>query len=292
MRIRSIGLTASRLLEHAGSACVWGRSRRGLFLQLSDKQVLFLSCEADPGPLTINLEGEWQALDRLATGSKVVFGTKTIEFPLTGIILPTTDARIWSPSPPSGWWLTHAGREAFLQSACEIVLEGAPVSPIIELLPYIAGKPTVTGEKSPAYLPLLEAVLQACELHDATRTCQALGAFLGLGRGLTPSGDDLVSGFLLAINRWESALSAGWEKAKLNSCLVQLALERTNTISANLIECASLGLADERLIMALEALMTGNTGPQECLQQLSGWGNSSGLDSLVGMALASQACLV
>jgi hypothetical protein len=57
-------------------------------------------------------------------------------------------------------------------------------------------------------------------------------------------------------------------------------------LSANLIECAASGKADERLIDALDGIMTGSPGPEECATLLLSWGNSSGGDSLAGMALA------
>jgi hypothetical protein len=46
---------------------------------------------------------------------------------------------------------------------------------------------------------------------------------------------------------------------------------------------------DERLILALDGIITGNIEPEFCVNLLAGWGNTSGFDSLIGMALFSLA---
>jgi hypothetical protein len=63
----------------------------------------------------------------------------------------------------------------------------------------------------------------------------------------------------------------------------------TATLSANLIECASLGQADERLTGALDGLLSGAVDPDRIAASLAGWGSSSGAGVLAGMWLASGA---
>ena len=60
------------------------------------------------------------------------------------------------------------------------------------------------------------------------------------------------------------------------------------TISANLIECAIDGQGDERLIAAGDSIIVGSTAIDECVAGLLDWGSSSGIDALIGMALASS----
>ncbi len=75
------------------------------------------------------------------------------------------------------------------------------------------------------------------------------------------------------------------EVEELTRHLLPLAYQKTTTLSANLIECASLGQADERLLLALDGIMTANPDPPTCAAALAAWGNTSGHDALVGMAL-------
>jgi len=109
---------------------------------------------------------------------------------------------------------------------------------------------------------------------------------LGLGAGLTPAGDDFILGFLLCLNRWQGALSPGVDLESLNRQMVRSAYRRTTQLSANLIECATLGLADERLVNGLDWLLSGETTDPDVLGNLLGWGNSSGVSVLAGFATA------
>jgi hypothetical protein len=132
----------------------------------------------------------------------------------------------------------------------------------------------------------LTALRQAWLSQDVTMIAASMLPLLGMGAGLTPSGDDLALGFLLALNRWGGVLAPGLDLKSLNLEIVQGAYERTTTLSANLIDCASQGQADERLILGLDGLLSEAYGPAICAASLAGWGNSSGVDALVGMGLA------
>jgi hypothetical protein len=59
-----------------------------------------------------------------------------------------------------------------------------------------------------------------------------------------------------------------------------------STLSANLIECATLGLADERLIEALDWLVSGRDQEATHIDELLNWGSSSGMDVFVGYVVA------
>jgi len=129
------------------------------------------------------------------------------------------------------------------------------------------------------------------ELREALRTDLSCAAeiacgLLGIGQGLTPSGDDVVVGLLLMLNRWQAALWPDGDLDSLNRRVVESAYTRTTLLSANLIECAALGQADERLINVVDCIVTGHPSESECVPHVLGWGASSGIDALVGMALA------
>lgn len=135
------------------------------------------------------------------------------------------------------------------------------------------------------YAPALESLYQSLKLR-ATKPCSnSLTAFLGLGQGLTPSGDDLIIGYLLTINRYRQ-LCPWISRLEFNSTIIATAYQRTTNLSANLIECAASGQADERLVNALDEFMSPLSGLDPRLSQLKNWGSSSGLDAWVGMMLA------
>lgn len=134
--------------------------------------------------------------------------------------------------------------------------------------------------------PLYHQLGQSLAASSVPAITAAIVPFLGLGRGLTPSGDDLTCGLLLTLNRFGAALAPQVDCAALNAAVLPQAYARTTLLSANLIECASRGQADERLLTALDGLMSGKPEAVSCAALLAGYGNSSGLDALAGMALA------
>jgi hypothetical protein len=91
-----------------------------------------------------------------------------------------------------------------------------------------------------------------------------------------------VLGLLLMLNRWQ----AEHDWSELNRAVIAAAYQKTTTISANLIECAAAGQADERLIAVVEGIAAGSTAWETCVEHVLGWGSSSGIDALVGMTIA------
>jgi hypothetical protein len=108
---------------------------------------------------------------------------------------------------------------------------------------------------------------------------------LGRGPGLTPAGDDLALGFLLGLNRWGDQLCPHLPPEPINQALTEAARHTTTALSASLIECAARGLADERLMAALDGLVTGNLGEGRIVDHFLGWGHTSGAAAMEGMGL-------
>ena len=110
---------------------------------------------------------------------------------------------------------------------------------------------------------------------------------LGSGQGLTPAGDDVVIGLLLSLNRWEEVLWPSGQLHEWNRQIVEAAYQRTTTLSANLIECATRGQGDERLIAVVDHLVCGGSRSSKIITDLLKWGSSSGRAALVGMRIAN-----
>ncbi|MEK7786367.1 MAG: DUF2877 domain-containing protein, partial [Chloroflexota bacterium] len=130
--------------------------------------------------------------------------------------------------------------------------------------------------------PLLPPGMKTLDLGIVSRAVRGFAV-------QTPSGDDVVAGLLLALDRWRPVLWPGGDLGRLNALVVEAAYKATTTLSANLIECAAQGESDERLVTALDSIVTGQPAASECAPLLLGWGNSSGADALVGMTLALTA---
>jgi hypothetical protein len=131
------------------------------------------------------------------------------------------------------------------------------------------------------------ALHAALRRRDWTAALPLAVELLGLGSGLTPSGDDLLIGLLLGLQRLSTAESDGATPLlAFGEALAAAARRRTTSLSASLLACAAQGQADERLVAALDGMTGGALQPGACAGLLLDWGSSSGCDALVGMALA------
>ncbi len=299
MNAHSIGLAAAQVTSRGGEAKVIGITSRGLFLSI-DQRVLFVSVERWRGPLTINVDRTFDC----ALGDSVRLSPTRLIFPAIEIDLSA--AEVWQPTAPAIARSIADQREALRQLASSVLARKAPEGFGL-LLPHLLDLPEkqALSASEAALLARLTQLRESIQQQYFDQATIVIESLLGLGRGLTPSGDDVTIGLLLMLNpgRPSTARRAHPERngveskdarrsaqdalMAFNQRVVESAYQRTTTISANLIECAANGEADERLINVIDGLVTGTPSRDDCVEGVIGWGNSSGLDALIGMALAA-----
>lgn len=282
--VREIGGVARDLLLQEQDASVIGVTGRGIFLRLSSGWVIFLSYESFRGPLTLNIGKDARENFHLEVNDAARIIPEGILFPDPGLMFLVGSARSWQAHPPVLVGSVLSQCQTRLKEIAIDLLARGKTSEIGATLPAVLGFGDA-AEVGSKYLGQMERVKQALRQRDASALGEALQAFSGAGRGLTPSGDDLIMGFILALNRWKDALAPELDLETLNLEVRKTAYQRTTNLAANLIDCASRGQADERLLFALDGILTGNPQPDQCAAYLARWGSSSGLDALVGIGL-------
>ncbi|OGO35812.1 MAG: hypothetical protein A2W35_20915 [Chloroflexi bacterium RBG_16_57_11] len=285
LTITTIGTIAQEELAQTREASVIGKTSRGLFLHLASDWVAFLSFEQFRGPLTLNLRENSDALAGLEIGAQVQCSSKLIAFPSIRLSLPLAQAVSWRATEPTEGVRPPDLLRASLLSVLRLASQEYPDHTLLTSLQGMVSSQPAPDPAEPEFDPLLKRLLAACQAGEADAIATSLEAFLGLGNGLTPSGDDLVMGFLLAMSRWgrrQAWLSDGIIVQQHPSPRLR---RQTSHLSASLIACAARGQADERLICALDALVTGSPEAGACLSILSTYGSSSGFDALVGMVI-------
>lgn len=307
------GEMAAGELAEGWQGSLLGVTSRGVFVQGRAGRVLFLTPEAPGGPLTLNLAGDARPLRAMKPGMAAICRSGSLAVPEANVRIEAGGAPIWrAPAPTAealgpderrarlGQLLRALQRErgrghfALLEAALEPADRGGESRPPLPgegSLPRPSGRPAprrqgdnrarAAGERA-----RIEALRQAMEAGAPAGISAALAEFLGRGRGLTPAGDDLAAGLLLALNRWGAALHPGLDVSALNRNISLWARRRTTALAASLIECAAAGQADERLVRALDGLVSGNLPVAACCACLLDWGSTSGGDALAGMALA------
>ncbi|MCU0488048.1 MAG: DUF2877 domain-containing protein, partial [Anaerolineales bacterium] len=258
-------------------------SSRGFFVRLLSDWVVFISKETYPGPLTLNLTGGLTPPDQPNPGDPVRFTTEAIEFPSTGWTIRSAASKVWTPLPASAIILPLSERRQRLAWVVEQALARRTSSPYSAWLSWLLNLPASPSGKDEDLWARLLALQSACREQDPAEITSRLSALLGWGSGLTPNGDDLSIGLLLALKRWGDRLTPKLVLSEISTGLIASAYRASPLLSANLIECAAAGEADERLLLALDSLVSGQASREDCLEALLGWGYSSGLDVLCGM---------
>jgi hypothetical protein len=113
----------------------------------------------------------------------------------------------------------------------------------------------------------------------------AVDRFLGLGPGLTPAGDDILAGFLVA------AWSFGLVDDKLRTAVLEAAPAGTTDVSAALLRCASRGESIPQVSAFLWALSERTASSRrldDALVKLGHVGHTSGVALAAGIVAAAQ----
>lgn len=265
------GAAALTALSASRAAVVLGATSRGWFLLLDGQAVVFLSVENYAGPLTLNLPGGLPT--GVTPGATVELTAGRIDFPKLSFFIDYAQAEPWrAPNPP----LARPDPDLPARVAAGLLRQrpAAGLAPLVrEALDLPVPPGTLPGDEFAA----LHAPVRALFSRPADPT-PLLISLLGAGRGLTPSGDDLVGGWLLARARRGEPFSGA-------SDLLQAARRRTGALSTCLLAEAAHGEADERLLTAADGVIGGGDAG-EIVAALLAYGASSGIDAFLGMLLS------
>jgi hypothetical protein len=266
---------------------------RSLYLQAADDFMCVGEQSIGAGPLNATLRtANWQQLADTspAPGDAVDAGPHTVR--VGRAILETGGAQMWSPAAvPAIAKDGGAARLAQgLQAVQTLVREQAPdgglVRAALGLAPRDDNDPAVARLRRTAG-PRIVALSEW--MHRRLRGAAGGPApvdLLGLGPGLTPSGDDLLGGALIALRaagRADAAQDLDWQVASE-------AAGATTPLSCAFLRAAAEGMGCAPLHSAMAALLENDADALAShVTALGRIGHTSGWDALAGVVLALQA---
>ncbi|MEX1171944.1 MAG: DUF2877 domain-containing protein [Chloroflexota bacterium] len=183
-----------------------------------------------------------------------------------GVVVRLDGAAAWSPRVPA----LDAARWPSRTARCADLLRQHRVAGGLESL-------AAAGSA-------LDALAGAITRGDGSAALRAARGLIGLGPGLTPSGDDALAGV-------EAALHAvGHPVAGFLQAATADLDARTTTVSAAMLRHAARGDAAERVHVLLRALLSGpDAGLPDAIGAAVRWGATSGSDLLAGVVLSLDA---
>jgi hypothetical protein len=298
---RLVGRQARVALERGSSWRILALFSRGFYGQARQGDLVFFgSLSLEPGPLNLLCDfparWDWQVAG-LQTGAEVRRDGETLR--IDGRFgFPLGSVRQWRASHPAGAWDKEeiAGRMARLsrEAARRKLTEG--FGPLVSRFAEGEGDPC--GARAPLILAagpgievlrkVLEDWLAGSSAPLAGADGEAVAGLIGLGPGLTPSGDDLLGGVMIALHALGRKEIAG----QLAQIVLPRARVRTGAVSRAHLACAAEGEGSAALHDALSALCTGkDDGRSGWLARIDSIGATSGWDALAGVILAMEAWL-
>jgi hypothetical protein len=281
----TIGSIVRDIISMDQGGIVHGITSRGLFIKTESHRILYLTSDPFKGPLTVNLDKDLPFRQRISPGTPVYLNQANILIPEAGLEIACSDTMVWEAALPDALILPGQEQERRLRSLGEQIMSLSNGTGLSWLLPYLFETP---GTSSPSDALKQRQLASALDLRrsfragDIAAISSSLSEFLGHGPGLTPSGDDFVLGVMLSLNRMKDGPVNDAGLKNLNRAVIESAYRLTTTLSANLIECSARGLADERLLRAMDWIKSDIPEGDHLLDGLLGWGHSSGVDVFTG----------
>lgn len=285
--VHTMGGAAGEVLENAACLTVVAAFDHSFYVgDEHGRLVCFLGRDREPGPLHALCDGLPERMNaRIHPGDEASRCDSLLAWP--GMACDFSAASIWKPEEfPSA---TTSDIRIGMDAAARILPAFAPR----HSLPGVLFCRTGNGDDVDPVQRVLRkevafglAALSECLVHPTPRSDSAALSLLGLGPGLTPSGDDILAGSLLAMH----ALGRPDAAARLACAMAGLMAEKTNQISAAHLDAAGKGQGAAVFHDFLAALFAGGDFPALFLR-IGKIGHTSGWDVLLGILWTVRAFL-
>jgi hypothetical protein len=114
------------------------------------------------------------------------------------------------------------------------------------------------GRLTMATHPVAKALAACCASGDLAGAVEHAEALVGLGPGIVPGGDGVITGMLLALRLLGGAIPGGtrsvWLADWLSAAVTSYARQRTTPLAASLLSCASRGQAAAEVAAVLHGV--------------------------------------
>ena len=162
--------------------------------------------------------------------------------------------------------------------------------PLFRFIPNLM-KPEAYPGDSPSQLSLtaygaLRSIITAIRNTNERSLNEGCMQLVGLGIGLTPSGDDILAGLFATLIITSKVEYRNWLMEILEKLLPRIE-GLTNEISINYLKAISQGYFPERVSSLISAMITAKSfaDVQPALQEMLEWGHTSGYEITLGMVI-------
>ena len=291
LRLARMGLLAHRALGKAGSGRVEAAFQRSFYVTIDGAWICFLSRAGELGPLNAQIENADIAVlirEQIRVKDPAVVDGNALRIG-KALYLRFGESEVWCPPMCSTWDRTSLGlgMTALLRMLRLRSLPKEGLAVLLDTETDDVRYGPVASIAATALQKFSRSLSKAMASDDTNELdAAAIASLLGLGPGLTPSGDDAIGGAMVALH----LLGCDRIRDAIWSHVRQLLPHATNKISIAHLEAAAEGYGHAAVHDLLNAVMIGQAkGLARKLSTVAAIGHTSGLDVLVGAALALKA---
>jgi hypothetical protein len=288
--VSAVGFIARRLLGSRRVGRIAAVFEQSFYIDLNGSFLCLAAATAGIDSLTGRCAAAtaWDRFDRIIdVGERALADCREIRVG-SRLLFSIGRSQTWYPPPPR--W-TPDSLVRGLEGLSRIEAAGLPTE---GLGSFVRGEESDLASSREARY----ALVPVGELHDWLADAfahevgsygtppRSVGSLIGLGPGLTPSGDDFLGGAMIAahaLNRPEVAV-------RLHRNIAPTAERATNSISRAHLDAAAKGAGGARLHAALNSILAGDPDRlPACVEAVGRIGHTSGWDALAGAAMALRA---
>ena len=279
----TIGAFAKRELDSALFGRVTAVFEHSLYLEVNGSLICIADANLGFGPLTVSVKNKYgmEWINSFNVGREVEVSPVGISID-DSTIISTIGVHSWLPPKRPAW--TKNSLKLGLRELENLAQAKVPDEGLGRFLfecpdRFPDSNESLAAEKS---IGILKNWLKKCfEVKmPITPDKESVATLLGLGQGLTPSGDDFLGGMLIALH-------VCGEKSVQKQLYIQVEplLNNTGPVSSSHLKAASLGEGSESLHQMLNMLLEGNdTNLELGIEAINQIGHTSGWDALAGVA--------
>ena len=279
-----IGSLASGLLKSSLSGRVMTIFERSLYLAVNGNWICLADVSLGFGPLTVSVKSingrEW--ISRFRVGRLVKLSSESISID-DSTIISIKGVRSWEPPKTSIW--TKNSLLLGLRALEKLVESNVPDKGLGKFIFECPDRFTSSDESLAAEhsIEILKNWLKKCFEFQIPiiPDKEAISSLIGLGPGLTPSGDDFLGGMLIALH-------ICGQKTVKNNLYSQLEylIDRTGPVSIAHLKAANLGECSQSMHQLINLLLEGNEAHLKlAIAAIDQIGHTSGWDALAGVVV-------
>ncbi len=269
---------------------VWSKFHNGILAFSETDALIYITQKLNQGPFNILVEDFPNLSNRLSIGQRIYPCNHSLIIPDARVDISLNNCKLWEEKPHEYSSTSCSRTENNLVDILKLaylftLTESHPFLTLIKSRGYSL-ELTLDTPIQRMLFSIVSDLLEAAKKQNYSKFTSFCVSLLGLGEGLTPSGDDLVAGvcYIFSLLEVECVKFIKF-KNDFMTLMNKEARRKTNRLSAALIDAASKQAINDPIKSLVDEIFYEDCITYRLLSDLAVAGHTSGYDCLTGVIL-------